>query len=281
MGGTAMRERMKLVFVSGQKRRITEILLGYMKQFDYEVSELTGEYENIVEEIEKIRPDMIVSDICLEGGDGITLLQKCRMQEELVEAKFVFLSSVKAQSVIDLTYEAGADYYFLLNEEPKYIARIMERILESHYVYKQQKKQREGMTEEQKKLLFDSTLENDVTKLIREIGIPAHIKGYQYIREGIMMAVKDPDILNFITKYLYPMIAKKYHTTTSSVERAIRHAIEVAWIRGKLDALEDLFGYNVNSGKGKPTNSEFIALIADKFRLEYRMKGYEPDQFTA
>ena len=274
-----MRERMKLVFVSGQKRELTEVLLGYMKQFDYEVSELTGEYEKITGEIWRIRPDMIISDICMEGGDGITLLQKCKMQEELAQTKYIFLSSVKAQSVIDLTYEAGADYYFLMDEEPRYIARIMERILEAHYNYKQQKKQREGLTAEQKKLMFDSTLESDVTRLIREIGIPAHIKGYQYVREGIMMAVRDPDSLNFITKYLYPMIAKKYHTTTSSVERAIRHAIEVAWVRGKLDALEELFGYNVNSGKGKPTNSEFIALIADKFRLEYRLKGY--DQFTA
>ena len=93
--------------------------------------------------------------------------------------------------------------------------------------------------------------------------------------------MKDPEILNYITKYLYPAIAKQYHTTTSSVERAIRHAIEVAWNRGKLDAMESLFGYSVNSGKGKPTNSEFIALIADKFRLEYRMKGYQIDQYTA
>ena len=95
------------------------------------------------------------------------------------------------------------------------------------------------------------------------------------------MSVKDPEMLNYITKFLYPTIAKKYRTTTSSVERAIRHAIEVAWNRGKLDSMEALFGYNVNSGKGKPTNSEFIALLADKFRLEYRMKGYEMEQFTA
>ena len=129
--------------------------------------------------------------------------------------------------------------------------------------------------------MFDSTLESDVTKMIREIGIPAHIKGYQYIREGIIMAVKDPEILNYITKYLYPTIAKKYRTTTSSVERAIRHAIEVAWNRGKMDSLEDIFGYSVSCGKGKPTNSEFIALIADKFRIEYRVKGYISNQFTA
>ena len=114
------------------------------------------------------------------------------------------------------------------------------------------------------------TMENDVTEIIREIGIPAHIKGYQYIREGIMMAVNDMNMLNYITKLLYPSIAKKYKTTSSSVERAIRHAIEVAWSRGKLDTLDELFGYTVSNGKGKPTNSEFIALIADTIQLEYR-----------
>ena len=114
------------------------------------------------------------------------------------------------------------------------------------------------------------TMENDVTEIIREIGIPAHIKGYQYIREGIMMAVNDMNMLNYITKLLYPSIAKKYKTTSSSVERAIRHAIEVAWSRGKMETLDALFGYTINTGKGKPTNSEFIALIADKIRLLYR-----------
>ena len=117
----------------------------------------------------------------------------------------------------------------------------------------------------------EDQLESDVTRIIRELGIPAHIKGYQYIREGIMMAVNDMNMLNLITKLLYPSIAKKYKTTSSSVERAIRHAIEVAFSRGRMDVLEDMFGYTVHAGKGKPTNSEFIALIADKLRLEYKM----------
>lgn len=276
-----MRESMKILIASGQKKDISGMLFGYMKQFDYVLQEMTESYDEILEQVRNMKPDMVISDICLEGGDGISLLQQCRKDEELKNIKYVFLTSVTSQMIIDLAYDVGADYYFMFNQEPRFIARILERILESHYQMKQQQKQREGMSIEQKQFLFDSTLENDVTKMIREIGIPAHIKGYQYIREGIMMSVKDPEILNYITKYLYPTIAKKYHTTTSSVERAIRHAIEVAWNRGKLDAMEALFGYSVNSGKGKPTNSEFIALIADKFRLEYRMKGYGMDQFTA
>ena len=113
-------------------------------------------------------------------------------------------------------------------------------------------------------------LEKDVTDMIHEIGVPAHIKGYQYLREAIMMSVEDIEMLNSITKILYPSIAKKYQTTPSRVERAIRHAIEVAWSRGKMETLDSLFGYTINIGKGKPTNSEFIALIADKIRLQYR-----------
>ncbi len=113
-------------------------------------------------------------------------------------------------------------------------------------------------------------LEKDVTDMIHEIGVPAHIKGYQYLREAIMLSVKDMEMLNSITKQLYPSIAKKYQTTSSRVERAIRHAIEVAWSRGRMETLDALFGYTINTGKGKPTNSEFIALITDKLRLRYR-----------
>ena len=114
-------------------------------------------------------------------------------------------------------------------------------------------------------------LEKDVTDMIHEIGVPAHIKCYQYLREAIMLSVEDAEMLNSITKILYPTIAKKYQTTSSRVERAIRHAIEVAWSRGKMETLDALFGYTISVGKGKPTNSEFIALIADKIRLHYKM----------
>lgn len=118
--------------------------------------------------------------------------------------------------------------------------------------------------------LAEHDLEKDVTNMIHEIGVPAHIKGYQYLREAIMMSVEDVEMLGSITKILYPTIAEKYQTTPSRVERAIRHAIEVAWSRGRMETLDALFGYTINTGKGKPTNSEFIALIADKIRLQYR-----------
>lgn len=129
-------------------------------------------------------------------------------------------------------------------------------------------KKKEKRTDPAQTIVHD--LEKDVTDMIHEIGVPAHIKGYQYLREAIMMSVENIDMLSSITKILYPTIAGKFETTPSRVERAIRHAIEVAWNRGRMETLNSLFGYTISTGKGKPTNSEFIALIADKIRLSYR-----------
>ncbi len=126
------------------------------------------------------------------------------------------------------------------------------------------------VADEEERKISGHDLERDVTDMIHEIGVPAHIKGYQYLREAIIMSVEDPEMLGSITKVLYPTIARKYQTTSSRVERAIRHAIEVAWNRGRMETLDAMFGYTINTGKGKPTNSEFIALIADKIRLQYR-----------
>ena len=117
---------------------------------------------------------------------------------------------------------------------------------------------------------MERNLETDVTNIIHEIGVPAHIKGYQYLRDAIAISVDEEEILISVTKVLYPTIAKRHNTTSSRVERAIRHAIEVAWTRGRLDTIHELFGYTINNGKGKPTNSEFIALISDKIRLDYK-----------
>lgn len=130
---------------------------------------------------------------------------------------------------------------------------------------------RQNMTQEPPKPVVERDLEQDVTDMIHEIGVPAHIKGYQYLREAIMMSVDDPGMISSITKILYPTIAKRFQTTPSRVERAIRHAIEVAWSRGRMETLDALFGYTIDTGKGKPTNSEFIALIADRIRLSYRI----------
>ena len=131
------------------------------------------------------------------------------------------------------------------------------------------KQEKNDSTREKRTVIHD--LEQDVTNMIHEIGVPAHIKGYQYLREAIMMSVEDPSMISSITKILYPTIAKRFQTTPSRVERAIRHAIEVAWSRGRMETLDALFGYTIDTGKGKPTNSGFIGLIADRIRLSYRV----------
>ena len=164
--------------------------------------------------------------------------------------------------------ELGVNYFIL---KPFELDDLERRIIECF---------KEG-NEEKTINIVNNGLQVSITKLLHELGIPSHIKGYQYVRDGITMVYEKPQVIGAITKELYPSVAEKYNNTVSRVERAIRHAIEVSWNRGKLDVLEELFGYNVNSGKGKPTNSEFIALIADKFRLEYHMKGYEQGQFSA
>ena len=145
---------------------------------------------------------------------------------------------------------------------------LLDRIKTVRKVFRNHERKIEEVIENTQ--IREDDLENRVTDMLHEIGIPAHIKGYHYLRDAIIMSVEDMDVLNAITKVLYPTVAKKYQTTSSRVERAIRHAIEVAWSRGKLDTLDELFGYTVSNGKGKPTNSEFIALIADTIQLEYK-----------
>ena len=217
-------------------------------------------------------------DVFFAKRDGFSVMEKINAEESLEnKPAFIILSSIGNQSMIECACKLGVAYYIL---KPCNMDNLARRILQIAAMRENKRRRlsalhRSGKKEEtmpQNSAGYArNSLEADITNIIREIGIPAHIKGYQYIREAIMMTVNDINLLNYITKLLYPTIAKKYKTTSSSVERAIRHAIEVAWNRGRIDVLEDLFGYTVSAGKGKPTNSEFIALIADKLRLEYRM----------
>ena len=224
------------------------------------------------------KPDIVLLDVVLPVMDGFSVIEKVNGDDSLLHAPaFIVVSSIGNQSMIECACKLGVAYYIL---KPFSLDNLARRILQiaaaREETLRQKKVEEETSGKKETRALSaagytESSLEADITSIIREIGIPAHIKGYQYIREVIMMTVNDINLLNYITKLLYPTIAKKYKTTSSSVERAIRHAIEVAWNRGRIDVLEELFGYTVSAGKGKPTNSEFIALIADKLRLEYRM----------
>ena len=201
----------------------------------------------------------------LPGIDGYQVCREIRAKSNVP----IIMLSAKGE-IFDkvLGLELGADDYIMKPFDNDMVINRIKHIKNTmgHKVHENRKIN----AYESKNEYIERNLESDVTNIIHEIGIPAHIKGYQYLREAIMMSVEDPDMLGSITKVLYPTIAKRYQTTSSRVERAIRHAIEVAWNRGKMETLDNLFGYTISTGKGKPTNSEFIALIADRIRLQYK-----------
>ena len=221
--------------------------------------QVVGTAKNGVEAYEIIKhkqPDVVLLDIVMPKLDGLALLEKVKKDKSIRKCpSFIIISAVGQDRITEDAFNLGI------------INRIKStRVLRGMNAAESKK----VGAYEKKPSAKPEDLESKVTNIIHEIGVPAHIKGYQYLREAIIMSVNDIEMLNSITKILYPTIAKKYQTTASRVERAIRHAVEVAWSRGKMDTIDELFGYTINNGKGKPTNSEFIALIADRIRLEYK-----------
>lgn len=220
--------------------------------------------------IKEKEPDVVLLDIVMPKLDGLGVLDRIRTDATVKKQPSVLMiSAIGNERVTDDAFSRGADYYIMkpfdsqsILERIKQVRASREPVREAHWV----------SSFERTETSAAQTLEEDVTEIIHEVGVPAHIKGYQYLREAIIMSVDNMDMLNSITKILYPGIAKKFDTTPSRVERAIRHAIEVAWSRGKMDTLDELFGYTISNGKGKPTNSEFIALITDKIRLQMKSK---------
>ena len=225
--------------------------------------------EEICSIIREKHPDVVILDIVMPKMDGLEVLDRVRMDKDVSDnTAIVMLSAVGKEVITEDAFARGADYFIM---KPFHKESLISKIKNLH----EQKSGRRSRTNNSHMTSNEITvstksIEEEVTDIIHEVGVPAHIKGYQYLREAIIMSVNDMDMLNSITKILYPEIAKKYNTTSSRVERAIRHAIEVAWSRGKMDTIDELFGYTINNGKGKPTNSEFIALITDKIRLQMK-----------
>ena len=230
----------------------------------------TGNGSKALEAIRKEKPDVVVMDMILPGIDGIGILEEIE-------------TALRMENLVEEAIQAGADYYMMKPVSNTMLIKRVSQLVEHRReetkgivkanVYRDLPV-KEEQSEQEKSTLndgynFSGDLEIDVTNIL----LPAHIKGYQYIREGIIMAFYDRNMLHYITKFLYPAIAKKYKTTSSSVERTIRHAIEVAWRRGNMETLEEVFGNTICAGKGKPTNSEFMALLTDKLRLEYRTRS--------
>lgn len=215
--------------------------------------------------IKKYLPEILVLDMVMPHLDGLGVLETLASEDLPVRPKIVVLSAVGQESITQKAIDFGAEYYVV---KPFNLEILLKRIRQLAGTEKQFCRSTSGGGTQNSSYTQNSDLEVDITNMIHEIGVPAHIKGYQYLRDAITMVVDDMDMLSAVTKELYPEIAKRNKTTPSRVERAIRHAIEVAWNRGKLETLNNLFGYTVAEDKGKPTNSEFIAIVADKLRLE-------------
>ena len=266
------------VLIADDNQEFSMTLATYLKnQDDMVVVGRAKDGNEALDMIANYMPDVVLLDVIMPHLDGIGVLEKLNMIKMNKKPICIMLSAVGQDKITRRAVELGAEYYVV---KPFDIELLITRIRElKHYKPTQNNNfiSRESQGTKQRYIDLsrnigkkEENLEAMVTNVIHEVGVPAHIKGYQYLREAIMMVVNDIDVINQITKSLYPKIAYKFNTTPSRVERAIRHAIEVAWGRGQQEAVESIFGYTISAAKGKPTNSEFIAMIADKLRLELK-----------
>jgi len=251
-------ERITTVFIADGAEEFCAALTGALQRTDgFQVIGTAADGEQALRDIREKRPDVLVLDLMLSKQDGFSVLKGLSGMDRkpITLATSAFVSDYVSNAAANL----GVRYMML---KPCDMSALVERLEEI--------RGGENLRVLPRRNQDKNSIEALVTGIIHEIGVPAHIKGYQYLREAIIIAVNDMDVINAITKVLYPQVAKTFQTTPSRVERAIRHAIEVAWDRGDLDTLQRFFGYTVSNTKGKPTNSEFIALIADKLQLQLR-----------
>ncbi|MDO4517117.1 MAG: sporulation transcription factor Spo0A [Bacillota bacterium] len=252
-------ESKKTVLIADTSEEFRGILSEALQSEEgLEVVGQTNDGQEAISLARELAPDVLVMDLVLHRVDGYDVLDAIRS----LPVSTLVLSGFARGSMADEVAARGGDYYMM---KPCRIPSVIERIrlLAAQHWSEEDTTPNLPATARQ-------TLEANVTAIIHEIGVPAHIKGYQYLREAIIMTVEDMDVINAVTKVLYPEVARKFGTTASRVERAIRHAIEVAWDRGDLDTLQKYFGFTVSNSKGKPTNSEFIAMIADRLQLQRR-----------
>ena len=259
-----MTDKKVSILMADDNKEFCDAITGYLsKQNDMEIVGIAHDGMEAVQKIHELRPDIAIIDGVMPKLDGLGVLEKLNLADTQGPICIV-LSAITQDKITQRAMELGAEYYIA---KPFDLDSLVMRIRQlKDYIKSPAQKSISIRSQKNTEL----NLETKVTNVLHEIGVPAHIRGYHYMREAIMMAVADMDILNYITKELYPTIAKKCNTTPSRVERAIRHAIEVAWSRGKVEIIDSMFGYTVNNNKGKPTNSEFVALIADRLRLELK-----------
>ena len=253
-----MENNVKILICDENEEERARLATGLIKA-GYRETEEARSSETALEMIKRTSYELIIVDLWLSGLDGIGLIRKIKNLSLGARPAIILMSPVNKQAILVEASESGAD---LCIPKPYDTASLIFHI---ETLIKSKRRAPEALHS-----AAHSDMESQVTKIIHQIGVPAHIKGYQYLRTAILMTIEDSDVINSVTKILYPSVAKKYGTTTSRVERAIRHAIEVAWDRGDVDTLNSYFGYTIQNTRGKPTNSEFIAMIADNLRLKYK-----------
>ena len=218
----------------------------------------------VLDAIKEFKPDVVLMDMFMSNIDGVGVMRSVKKSEGTSKPVFVILSGFDSSMLEKEALSAGAAYYVI---KPFRAEDLLDRITELLTCCMDDSSAKKGS----EVYSIDRELEITITDILHQIGVPAHIKGYHYLRDSITMSVKRPEIINAVTKELYPSVAQKHDTTPSRVERAIRHAIEVAWDRGDVDVLNSYFGYTIHNSRGKPTNSEFIAMIADRLRLRKKL----------
>ena len=255
------------VCVVDDNRELVALLGEYISaQEDMEVIAVAHNGQECLNMLENVNPDILILDIIMPHLDGLGVLEKLREMNRETMPNVIMLTAFGQEDVTKKAVDLGASYFILKPFDMENLVNNIRQVNGKGQSVIKSNSQITYRTAEQKPKNLDAS----ITSIIHEIGVPAHIKGYLYLREAISMVYNDIELLGSITKVLYPDIAKKYNTTASRVERAIRHAIEVAWSRGNIESISSLFGYTVSMSKAKPTNSEFIAMVADKLRLEHK-----------
>lgn len=260
------------VLLADDNREFTNLLSEFIDdQADMHVTGVAYNGNDVLRLIEQGPrvPDVLILDIIMPHLDGLGVLEKLREMDLNPQPKIIMLTAFGQENITQKAVQLGASYYILKPFDMEILTNRIRQLVSPNQlpVVSSSSPSKANVVQ----LPKGKNLDANITTIIHEIGVPAHIKGYQYLREAITMVYNNIEILGAITKTLYPAIAEKYKTTPSRVERAIRHAIEVAWTRGNIDSISHLFGYTINISKAKPTNSEFIAMVADKLRIEHKV----------
>lgn len=267
-----MESRNIKILIADDNKEFSSILSQYLEeQNDFEVVAIANDGLEAVDFVGNYKPDVLVLDIIMPHLDGLGVLEKINLMTGINTPKVIVLSAVGQDKITQRAINLGAEYYVVKPFDMEIFSKRIRQMFSMNSLDQEIRRAPSVFSSGSNAFTNVNSLEGEITNIIHEIGVPAHIKGYLYLREAIQMVVKDIELLSAVTKELYPSIAKKFNTTASRVERAIRHAIEVAWSRGQVETINRIFGHTVHNDKGKPTNSEFIAMVADKLRLQSKL----------